>query len=336
MLNFILKSKIMFLCITLIFSTYGAANIEMSKPQQCENTNWATLTAGLDVTSRMITDHDVVSFASRSYISSALATVPGDNDYNIGQAADQSLGPLSKRGLSFENVDLANTFRMKCPSCSRAYNWGPRTEGLSQDLIFVPMLWDDSPGRTASWALTMTKAISDGCREVLSFNEPDNIGQANMTPEQAALSHVKYLNPYKDKLKIGAPSVSNSVVNGEGLRWLSEFFEVCAQQETTCAVDFCPVHWYSWDVLYREQWSSDLLRHLKSAYEICGGRPVWLTEFAVPGNDEITQLFLKEIIPELEELEYLSAYFYFFVSVGRLMSTDNSLSISGETYATLE
>lgn len=326
----------MFFHVTLLFGRHGTANLKKSMPESCENINWETSDVGHDMTSRMITDHNAVSFASHNHASSALAILPGSNDQTTGQGADESYEPLSKRGLAFLNVHLVNTFHTYCPSCSRAYNWGPGTEDLSKDLSFVPMLWDDSQDRTANWALNMAKTISGGCKEVLSFNEPDNTGQANMTPDKAALSHVKHLNPYKNEVKIGAPSVSNSIVSGEGLGWLSAFFEACARQEANCAVDFCPVHWYSWDVQYRDQWSSDLLRHLGDAYKVCGGRPIWLTEFAVPGNDEIIKSFLEETIPKLEELDYLKAYFYFYVSVGKLLLTDNLLSLPGETYASLE
>ncbi|KAL6359143.1 hypothetical protein LRP88_07360 [Fusarium phalaenopsidis] len=243
--------------------------------------------------------------------------------------------PLSKRGLAYNDVGLTNTFRTRCPRCSRAYNWASGAGELSLDLSFVPMLWSGSAEHTGAWEANMARAIARGSSAILSFNEPDRADQANMSPEEAALSHIQHLNPYRGKVMIGAPSVTNSREYGQGLDWLSAFFDACAQQEQDCAVDFCPVHWYSGANNGGAFWTADLLQHLSKAHEACGWRPVWLTEFAVPGSSEEIEAFLRDALPKLENLDYLSAYFYFMVSVGSLMSSDTSLSPYGEVYASL-
>ncbi|KAM0339493.1 hypothetical protein ACHAPU_010898 [Fusarium lateritium] len=241
---------------------------------------------------------------------------------------------LHKRGIAYNDARIANSFHAYCPYCHRAYNWASSSEGLSKDLRFVPMLWSGSNDHTQPWPSNMAKAILEGCQEILSFNEPDLTEQANMKPEEAALKHVQYLNPFTGRVKIGAPSVSNSMEENEGLQWLSAFFTACAQQEQKCEIDFCPVHWYSRDAQYAGEWRGDLLNYLRDAHEVCGRRSIWLTEFSVPGPDHVIESFLEDVMPQLEELDYLGAYFYFMVTIGRLMATENSLSPYGRIYAT--
>ncbi|RSL72509.1 hypothetical protein BHE90_010657 [Fusarium euwallaceae] len=236
-----------------------------------------------------------------------------------------SVGFSHKRGLAYNDVDLANTFASSCSNCGWAYNWGPSSGGI-KGLNFIPTLWGDDDEKVTNFEAGIDECLSNGAKAIFSFNEPDNGGQANMEPARAAASHVKLLNGYSGKALIGAPSISNSGLDGEGIAWLKSWVSAC--ESAGCKYDFCNVHWYS-EVEYGET----LFEHLKAAHETCGGKPIWLTEFAPTGSDEAIASWLEEAIPRLEALEYLDAYSYFMVSQGMLMTSASELSTYGKVYA---
>lgn len=229
----------------------------------------------------------------------------------------------SKRGLAYNDAALANTFGDACVACSWGYNWGSARQGLKPGLRYIPMLWGDIPVHTSHWDADAERAISQGAELMFSFNEPDNHDQANMTPQAAAVAHMKYFSRYAGRAKIGAPSVTNSGDAGQGIQWLKSFLHECGEE---CPVDFCSVHWYS----EAEHWHT-LFDHLRRAHETCRGKPIWLTEFAPVSGD--VGAFLQNVIPRLESLEYLHGYSFYMVSSGSLMSDSKTLSAVGKIYA---
>lgn len=235
----------------------------------------------------------------------------------------------SKRGLAFNDATLANAFNSACESCSWAYNWDSSRGDLGEGIDFVPMLWNDQPLHTDRWEENCENELANGAKALFSFNEPDHATQANMSPEQAAASHIQWMNKYAGRALIGAPAITNSGNPGEGLEWLQGFVDACEASSEGCSFDFCNVHWYS-----EAQYADTLFEHLQKAHEICN-KPVWLTEFAPLGSDDQISEFMTNIIPELDNVEYLEAYSYFMVSAGSLMSSSSSLSGYGQIYATV-
>ncbi|CEI63947.1 hypothetical protein FVEN_g9240 [Fusarium venenatum] len=236
-----------------------------------------------------------------------------------------SAGFSHKRGVCYNNVKLANTFASNCENCGWGYNWDSESGGLDSGLNFIPTLWSDDAVHVDRFASNCAKSLANGAKAIFSFNEPDNGGQAHMTPAAAAAAHIKLLNPYAGKALIGAPSISNSGLPMEGREWLENFVKECGDD---CHYDFCNVHWYS-EVEYGET----LFEHLEKSHEICGGKPIWLTEFAPKGSDEAIASWLEEAIPRLEALDYLDAYSYFKVETGMLMTSETEMSKYGSVYA---
>ncbi|KAL6855198.1 hypothetical protein ACO1O0_006336 [Amphichorda felina] len=235
-----------------------------------------------------------------------------------------------KRGLAYNDGNLANVFGNSCEGCGWGYNWGSARQGLDEKFEYVPMLWGDKAEFTGYWDTNCEDALSSGSKAIFSFNEPDNGGQANLQPGAAAVAHAKYLNKYQGRAHIGSPSVTNGGGPNEGLQWLKQFMDACDAQEGGCAVDFCNVHWYS-----PIQYVDTLFDHLEEAHKVCGGKPIWLTEFAPYGTEDEIAGFMKTVIPKLESLEYLHAYSYFMVATGTLMSSESTLSGYGQLYASV-
>ncbi|KAH8177965.1 glycosyl hydrolase catalytic core domain-containing protein [Sarocladium implicatum] len=247
-------------------------------------------------------------------------------DKKPSNEGSSSAAPFSgKRGIAYNIAELANTFGDNCESCVWGYNWASRRDDFSSKYDFVPMLWGNAAEWTNDWEANAKDMIAQGSKALFSFNEPDIASQANLTPDQAAQDFKTYMNPFSGDALIGAPAVSNSGNENEGLDWLQKFVDSCNGE---CKFDFCNVHWYS-----EPQYADTLYDHIKKAHEICG-KPVWLTEFAPLGSGPAVDSFIETVIPELDKIEYLDAYSYFMVSQDHLMAGDG-LSSAGKMYATV-
>ncbi|KAL6832414.1 hypothetical protein V8C40DRAFT_234928 [Trichoderma camerunense] len=234
-----------------------------------------------------------------------------------------------KRGLAYNDGTLANTFGESCDKCHWAYNWGFWPSGIdTSKYSYVPTLWGPQPEHSTGFDAQAEAALASGSKAIFSFNEPDIASQSNLSPAAAAAAHAQFLNKYSGKALIGAPSVSNSGADGQGLSWLQSFVDACSAQDGGCAFDFCNIHWYS-----PASAIDTLFTQLEQANKVCGGKPVILTEFAPSGSDDEISAFLQEALPKLDALDYVMGYSYFMVGDGILMN-GNSPSDYGNVYAT--
>jgi len=125
---------------------------------------------------------------------------------------------------------------------------------------------------TTQWHANAQAALNRGSGHLLSFNEPDNSGQSNISPQVAAAAYKQYMMPYAGHAALGAPAVTNSETGLSGLTWLTDVLEA----GTGCEVDFVPIHWYGTDI-------NDFKDHVQKAfttgqYAAGGVRPIWITE----------------------------------------------------------
>ena len=231
-----------------------------------------------------------------------------------------------KRGLAYNDPSLLSGFVGSGSKVSWAYNWG-QTNDMKVNVEFVPMLWAPNNDHVPTWNANANKAIASGSKCLLSFNEPDNAGQANISPGVAKDGHIKYLNPFQGQARIGAPAITNSAQDGQGISWLKQFISVCAGQ---CAIDFVPVHWYN------TASTDDFFNHLRAVHAAVPDKPVWITEFAPFGSDAEINTFLATVVHTLDndpDFAFVERYSYFMVSPGSLISSGTSLSVYGNTFA---
>lgn len=232
-----------------------------------------------------------------------------------------------KRGFAYNNITLVNEFtdNMQCTKCSWAYNWNSTDNGLLRNsLNFVPMLWSTAKEHTDRWPQNADAMIQSGSTHILSFNECDRPDQCDLDAASAAAAHVEFVNGYAGRVRIGSPAISNSAANGQGLSWLELWVWTC--DDLRCEYDFCVTHWYGNSV-------ENLLKHIASVHEICRGKPVWLTEFAIDGgSDEQHASFITAVIPQLDAIDYLERYAYFMIQEGRFVS-GSTITLSGQAYA---
>lgn len=231
----------------------------------------------------------------------------------------------ARRGLAYNDEDLLPGFLGSGSKVTWKYNWdqiGSRSDGLE----FVPMLWGTESNLTDYWTLNADAAIAAGSTCLLSFNEPDNWGQANLSVAAAVAGHIKYMNPYASKARISTPAITNSVLDGEGISWLTEFISEC---QGNCAIDFAAIHWYS------PVDAQGFLQHLLDVYTATN-MSVWITEFAPSGTDDEIESFLETVMFEMDfnaTFSFVERYSYYMVAPGSLISSGTALSEYGSTFA---
>lgn len=259
------------------------------------------------------------SSSSASVLASSTVSSAAGSDYTASPPASGG----SKRGLAYNDASLTDAFNGK--GMSWAYNWAGSTSGLVSGVEYVPLLWGQKS--FGSWNPSQANAL-------LSFNEPDEPGQANMDPKTAAQAHIKYMNPHASgSTRIGSPAVTNG--NGVdstgrfwGLDWLAEFFKECAGQ---CKVDFIAFHWYG-STDQTKYFQSHVQNVTSMASQEWGIHSAWLTEFEPSGSPQQQADFLNENLPFLDQQAGIEKYAYYMVADGSLVSGDSISSPVGKAY----
>ncbi|KAI3399986.1 hypothetical protein diail_4820 [Diaporthe ilicicola] len=263
----------------------------------------------------------------------AVAATPSTSSSTSAAAATTAASTTSgtKRGAAYNVASLISPLIGTGSKISWAYNWGQVSDGLDDvdsSLEYVPMLWSNRADFISTWDSNAQTAISNGAKNFLGFNEPDNPAQANMDPATAASAFIEYLTPHADSVRLGSPAITNSGSDGEGVSWLKEWVSACNGQ---CKFSFCAAHWYS------PASSSDFLDYVTQVHEACGtDKTVWITEFAPTGADDATiSSFLEEVQDALDNnstYSFVERYSYFYVADGSLV-TGTSASTYGNTFA---
>jgi len=182
------------------------------------------------------------------------------------------------------------------------YNWDSTTLVNKQSWAeYIPMLWGTASDHTTQWFSDASYwLVVGGSGHLLAFNEPEQAGQANLTPQQAADAYRTYLTPFVGRASIGSPAVSN-----DGLAWMDQFLGLCEN----CGIDFLAVHWYNnWDQF------ADLQNWINEICALGGGKQVWLTEFEGYGTVDQQSSFLSQAIPWLDANPCVYRYAYFGVA----------------------
>ncbi|KAK4684988.1 hypothetical protein P7C73_g5170, partial [Tremellales sp. Uapishka_1] len=238
-----------------------------------------------------------------------------------------AIDPSSKRGLAWPNGNYVpiSTFDTSNTSISSYYTWSP--DPISDSPFpFIPMLWGANetyidPFNTALnesfWNVSLTAE-----RVLLGFNEPDNVGQSNVSPSEGAATWINVLEPLKrEGYRLGSPAITSAP---SGKNWLLDWWDECAGG---CNPDFVVLHWYNLR-------ADDFIDYLTDFYNTFG-LPIWVTgepgqadlegqltpsiEYAVQDfSDNSTVATLAEIqnfmnltTAFMEATEWVERYFWF-------------------------
>jgi Glycosyl hydrolase catalytic core/Concanavalin A-like lectin/glucanases superfamily/Ricin-type beta-trefoil lectin domain-like len=181
-----------------------------------------------------------------------------------------------------------------------AYNYDDNT-GASEPSYFdfVPMIWgqyweplSDVQSRAVGWRSSRQPVY------LLTYNEPDNSSQANMTTAQV-------IGLWPQLQALGVPLVSPAMQNTYSA-WAYNFFSLIASNNYR--VDYTAVH------LYVNPDATALINNLQNVYNTWG-RPVWLTEFSpvdwtgtATWSEQDDYNFLAEFMWQAEDQLWLKRY----------------------------
>ena len=184
-----------------------------------------------------------------------------------------------------------------------AYNYDDHTSSsLPPQVVCEPMVWGpyweplgDLQSRAPSWRSTPQPDY------LMTYNEPDNSGQANMTTATAIANWPSLQN-------LNVPLVSPAMQNTFD-SWAYDFFSQIASNNYR--VDYTAVH------LYINPSASGLIGDLQSVFNTWG-RPVWLTEFSpvdwagtATWSEDDDFNFLAEFMWQAEDQDWLKRYALF-------------------------
>ena len=183
---------------------------------------------------------------------------------------------------------------------------------------FVPLIW----GAANVNAGTLSQVRSEG-PDLLSFNEPDMSGQANMSPAQALSLWPQLM---ATGLRLGSPAVATGGATPGG--WLDQFMSAATARGYR--VNFITLHWYGADFA-----TGPAVSQLESYLQAVHARyhkPIWLTEFALANFGGSPQTpsrpqqaaFLTAATAMLQRLSYVQRYAWFGLQA---TPTDGSMGL---------
>jgi hypothetical protein len=187
------------------------------------------------------------------------------------------------------------------------YTWSTSHAGISAPagVRFVPMIW--GAGSVTAAALSQARHASD---VLLTFNEPDNGGQSNMTVQQALNLWPRLM---ATGMRLSSPAVASGGATPGG--WLDSFMSGAAAQHDR--VNFITLHWYGGDFT-----TSAAVSELRSYLQAVWNRyhkPIWLTEFALIRfgttttfpRPRVQAAFVTAATAMLQRLTYVWRYAWF-------------------------
>lgn len=243
---------------------------------------------------------------------------------------------LREAGNKNGGTVVENISKVKALNPSWNYSWGTELVREQPRLIeFVPMVWGGSNVEALEKRLAadVVPAMKSGkIKRLLGFNEPDKEAQSNMP-------YTKALELWPTLEKLGIPLCSPACANPEGViddsvqgvpgTWMRDFMKEADKRGYR--VDYIGVHWYGGTD------TAGFKAKMKRIYEKYGKRPLLITEFAPAdwktGGDinkhkhkpESVLNFMKEVMPWMEEQDWIAGYSWFSFDIDSPQGTSSAL-----------
>jgi len=190
------------------------------------------------------------------------------------------------------------------------YNWRPLPKmDAAPGVEFVPMFWNGQDASVENLAAVNESAAT----HVLGFNEPDLVGQSNMTPQECLDAWPQLMTL---KQRLGSPAPASS-------KWLDQFMPEA--QRRGLRVDFVCLHRYP-DI--SDPGAADEVEGMIEDAHRKYGLPVWLTESGAADvtawhqkqiskpTPEMAEGYVKKLLAMLERLPFVERYAWFADRVG--------------------
>ncbi|TCD61263.1 hypothetical protein EIP91_008696 [Steccherinum ochraceum] len=194
----------------------------------------------------------------------------------------RQVSSTAKAGLAWPNGDFDNVDQYRSTGKVQwYYTWGPSP--IDTDLEFVPMLWGTN--QVSEWSHSISNTIQQHhVTHALGFNEPQQPGQSNLSPTDAASIWKAQLEPLKAQgILLGSPAPSSAP---SGKQWLLDWQQACGGWNGNgstggCTVDFVALHWYDVN-------STAFVQYLED-FHATFQKPIWVTEWACQNYNQVDQ-----------------------------------------------
>ncbi|KAF8076205.1 glycosyl hydrolase catalytic core-domain-containing protein [Lyophyllum atratum] len=210
-------------------------------------------------------------------------------------------GGVGKVGLAWPQDDDKALANFKTGKVSPIYTWSPWIPSAAKKLGFepIPMFWGEKQ------ATDFKRLVVKGyAHTVFGFNEPNQQGQSDMTPQRGAQLWQQYIQPLKAQ---GYSLISPACTNApSGKKWLQDFFGACKG----CTADGVALHFYGTD----PQAMINYLIDMHNTFNL----PIWPTEYACQNfgggkqcsKDDVFN-FMSKTKKFMDETPWLKHYFAF-------------------------
>jgi len=240
------------------------------------------------------------------------------------QAPDNSTGvSLNKTGLAWGGGD-ADITQYESPKVSWYYTWGPNNWVKGENnLEYVPMFWGPKNADTFSTYVNQETILSQGIKHVLGMNEPEQVGQSNLTAAEAVQWWQTYMEPLRQYgVSLGSPAMSAAT---RSKQWLIDFADAC-EVAGGCNYDFLALHWYGVN-------TTKFTTYIEDIHATFPTKPIWLTEFAChnfqDGGEQCTYAdavaFMNATQAWLDHQDYIHRYAWFGAMKNPVINPVNAL-----------
>lgn len=270
------------------------------------------------------------TFLELSLVAAAGSVLPGC----VTGSSSACAKPHAKRGIGI-GTKPGSLWREKIQSCGAQwfYSWNSvPPENIPAGVEFIPMIW----GKRSedSFSKLRTELRRNKFKTALGFNEPDQKEQSNISVEEALAMWPKLMEL---GVRLGSPACVHPDKD-----WMKAFMK--GVDERQLRVDFLTAHSYGGPN------ADALMKRLATVHDMFGGRPIWLTEFAVGDwnaksraenkyrPEQIVE-FIGKALPKLDACEFVERYAWFpskpdSAPLGpcALFNHDGTLTPVGEAY----
>ena len=256
---------------------------------------------------------------------------------SVGQAVESGKRPSQKKGFCVvARPDGKWRDKVTALNAKWFYSWGSKKpDDMPPEVEFVPMMWGAfNPEKSKALKNLKEQQKQGEVKHLLGFNEPDQHNQSNLS-----VGRVLKLWPHLEAT--GLPLCSPGCVHPDRT-WMKEFMAEVEKRQLR--VDYVCVHSYGGPN------AKALVQRLREVYKMYK-RPIWITEFAVGDwkaksidknkhSPEKIAMFMKELLPMLERLDFVERYAWFSASpdsaplgTSALFNKDGSLTKLGKIYS---
>ncbi|KAL6299131.1 glycosyl hydrolase catalytic core-domain-containing protein [Sparassis latifolia] len=238
-----------------------------------------------------------------------------------------------KVGIAWPDSDDSTLSQFVTSSTKFFYNWSCyKPPGVdAAGLQFFAMYWGAAQVDDCN-----SQVVPGYAAALMGPNEPEQPGQSNLSPGDAATLWMNNIQPKKsDGFQLISPAVSSG---SAGIPWLQSFFGACGG----CTFDYCALHWYGTS-------AQEFISYVENFYSTFSGNcpSLYITEYADMSftggaQDDLSGVFnfYGTVNPWMDTTSYVAGYSAFGIMTdlqgvntnNAMMQSDGTPSSLGYTY----